>query len=92
MTSVPRDRGSQDYVPPPDLLPAFPLARRARPKTRLPWGGLRARWKDSDRIYEWDYRHGAVEVYDRRGRHLGQFDPATGLRQKPADPLREVEP
>jgi hypothetical protein len=55
--------------------------------------GKRARWKDSKGgIYEWDYQHGAVEVYDSQGRHLGQFDPDTGAQQKPADPTRRVDP
>jgi len=27
-----------------------------------------------------NYQHGRVEVYDRRGRHLGEFDPASGQR------------
>jgi hypothetical protein len=78
-------------VPPRDL-PGFPEARRAKPKTSRP-GGLRARWRDgSDRIYEWDYQHGNVELYDRRGRHLGGFDPETGTRITDADPARRVEP
>ncbi len=30
-------------------------------------GGLRRRWRDPDGvIYEWDYQHGTVEVYDAR--------------------------
>jgi len=54
---------------------------------------LRKRWKDShDRIYEWDYQHGNVEVYDKRGRHLGEFDPENGNIVKPADARRTVEP
>ncbi|MGZ6669781.1 MAG: colicin E3/pyocin S6 family cytotoxin [Solirubrobacteraceae bacterium] len=73
-------------------LPGFPDARRVKPKTPK-MHGKRARWKDSrGRIYEWDYQHGAVEVYDSLGRHLGQFDPDTGDQQKPADPSRRVEP
>lgn len=79
------------YVQAPRLLPAFPNARRVKPKTGKP-NGKRARWKDSSRIYEWDYQHGSVEVYDSQGRHLGQFDPDTGDREKPPDPSRRVEP
>jgi hypothetical protein len=65
-------------------LRGFPDAVPDRPKTpRSDSGGLRKRWRDADgKIYEWDYRHGTVEVYDRRGRHLGEFDPLTG------DPLK----
>jgi hypothetical protein len=80
------------YQSPPGLLPGFPDARPARLKTPFP-GGLRKRWKDPDgRIYEWDYQHGDVEVYDKRGRHLGQFDHETGERQKDADSTMDVEP
>jgi len=43
-------------------------------------------------IYEWDSQHGAVEVYNARGRPLGEYDPETGARLKPADPTREIEP
>lgn len=80
------------YQSPPDLLPAFQDARRVRSKSGVA-GGKRARWKDSSgTIYEWDYQHGSVEAYDPRGRHLGQFDPFTGQREKCADPSRRVEP
>ena len=82
-----------DHVPAPPTLAAFPDARRVRPKTPRPGGGLRQRWRDPrGRIYEWDYRHGRVELYDRRGRHLGEFDPMTGTRTKPANPEYQVDP
>jgi len=72
--------------------PAFPSAVRSKPKTPFS-GGMRVRWKDDQgRIYEWDYRHGGVEAYDPRGRHLGEFDPNTGLRTKPPDPARTIQP
>jgi hypothetical protein len=75
------------YVPAPLHLPAFPDAIRVRGKTAMPGGGLRQRWKSrSGSICEWDYRHGRVEVYDRRGRHVGEFDPDTGSRSKPPNP------
>jgi hypothetical protein len=75
------------YIPPPVNLPAFPDAVRVRPKNN------RTRWRDSDgNIYEWDYQHGRVEKYDKRGRHLGEFDPNTGEQTKPADPSRRTEP
>jgi len=80
------------YIPAPRSLPAFPTAKRVRPKTPY-GGGLRARWVDGDgTIYEWDSQHGKVEKYDRRGRHLGEFDPVTGQQTKPADPTRRVQP
>jgi hypothetical protein len=72
---------------------AFPEARRVRPKTGRGDGSRRARWKDRDgRIYEWDAQHGSVEQYDARGRHLGQFDPVSGERQKGPDRTRRIEP
>ena len=81
-----------DYIAPPEELPAFPTATRTRAKTAYA-GGMRARWKDyKGRIYEWDYRHGTVEVYSRMGKHLGEFDPDTGASIKPADPTRRVQP
>jgi Cytotoxic len=43
-------------------------------------------------IYEWDYLHGTVEMYDGLGRHLGEYDPVTGARIADADPTRRVEP
>jgi hypothetical protein len=66
-----------------------------KPKTPVQGGGgLRPRWKDAQgRIYEWDRRHGTVEVYDRTGkRHRGEFDPVSGKRVGPADPRRRIEP
>jgi len=54
---------------------------------------MRKRWKDSDgTIYEWDYQHGAVEKYDKRGMHQGEFDPDTGEKLKEASPNRRVDP
>ena len=67
------------YTPAPKDLPGFPDAERVRPRTPVQGGGgLRPRWEDGKYIYEWDSRHGEVEKYDRRGRHLGSFDPNTG--------------
>lgn len=43
-------------------------------------------------IFEWDSRHGAVEKYNSRGKHLGEFDHETGEQTKEADKNREVEP
>jgi hypothetical protein len=57
-----------------------------------PKGG-RHRWKDPrGLVYEWDSQHGAVEVYNARGRHLGEYDHVTGEQLKPVDPTREIEP
>jgi hypothetical protein len=78
---------------PPTKLKGFPRASKASPKTPRPGGGLRHRWIDDDgRILEWDYQHGTVEQYDKRGKHLGEFDPDTGSQLKPANRHRKIEP
>lgn len=48
-------------------------------------GPIRTNGKNGrDREYlEWDYTHGDIEVYDRRGNHLGSRDPITGEMTKP---------
>ena len=75
------------YIPAPERLPAFPDAERTEPK------GRRRRWiNDKGQIFEWDYQHGTVEMYDHRGRHLGELDPDTGRRLKGPDRTRRIEP
>ncbi|MEM5329395.1 hemagglutinin repeat-containing protein [Paraburkholderia sp. JHI2823] len=58
------------------------------------WQGLRGAGNgvktDGDRLYEWDYTHNDIEVYDKRGRHLGSADPVTGELYKPAVPGRRL--
>jgi hypothetical protein len=85
--------GDHSYHPAPKGLTAFPDAVKVDFKTRVQGGGgVRRRWKDSKgRIYEWDSQHGAVEMYDKQGKHLGEFDPVTGEQTKPASPGRKVE-
>ena len=82
------------YIPAPKLLKAFPEAQPVKPKTPVQGGGgLRKRWKDENgNIYEWDSRHGSVEKYDRRDRHLGEFEPNTGEQLSPPNPVYVVEP
>ncbi|EHK82134.1 colicin E3/pyocin S6 family cytotoxin [Rhodococcus pyridinivorans] len=38
------------------------------------------RWSNHDgsRLYEYDRLHGHIEVYNKRGRHLGVLDATTG--------------
>lgn len=78
----------------PTSLPGFPKATPDKAKTPVQGGGgLRKRWKDpKGTIYEWDSQHGAVEKYNKRGKHLGEFDPNTGEQTKPANPTRKVTP
>jgi RHS repeat-associated protein len=81
------------YKSPPKDLDAYPDARKAKSKTPRKGGGLRKRWKDpKGKIYEWDSQHGTVEVYDKNGKHIGEFDPKTGKQTKPANKKRKVEP
>nr|WP_255557975.1 colicin E3/pyocin S6 family cytotoxin [Photobacterium sp. WH24] len=78
-----------DGTPP---LPAFPDAIRVKSKTSVQGGGSkRRRWKDKKHIYEWDSQHGKVEVYDKNGKHIGEFDHITGEQNKPRDPSRKIE-
>lgn len=84
------------FKPAPPSLPAMPGLSRADPKTSIRGGGgLRKRWTDrKGNIYEWDYLHGELEVYNKRGKHTGVVDPATGqpVKGKGAIPGRKVEP
>lgn len=80
-------------VTPPDDLPGFPNATRVKGKTLYRAGKVRRRWKAPDgTILEWDYLHGRVEKYNSQGKHLGEYDPATGKQLGGADPSRQVEP
>jgi len=82
------------YHHPPILLPGFPEATETGRKTSVRGGGkLRKRWKIAKGIIlEWDYQHGMVEMYNKRGKHLGEFNPKTGIKTKDADPKRSIEP
>jgi hypothetical protein len=82
--------GDHSYHPAPKGLTAFPDAVKDKSKNAVKGGGgLRRRWKDGKgRIYEWDSENGRVELYDKQGKHLGEFDPETGERTKDAEPGR----
>jgi hypothetical protein len=43
------------------------------------------------RYYEWDYTHCDIEVYNKRGRHLGSANPKTGTIYKPAVAGRRIK-
>jgi hypothetical protein len=72
------------YKPPQTRdLPGIPNARLVKRMNG------RRRWTDDKgSIYEWDYQHGTVEKYSKNGKHLGEYDPNTGVQTKPADPTR----
>lgn len=82
------------YIPPPKTLKAFPDAKQVTGKTPVQGGGgVRKRWKDNEgNIFEWDSQHGAVEKYNRNGKHLGEFDPNSGAQTKGPNKTRTVEP
>jgi len=37
-------------------------------------GKKRWRSKDGKRLFEWDSFHGEIEIYNKRGKHLGVYD------------------
>ena len=45
---------------------------------------------DGKKLYEKDYTHKDMEVYDRRGNHLGSADMSTGAMTKPPVPGRTI--
>jgi hypothetical protein len=45
---------------------------------------------DGSKYYEWDHTHGDVEVFDKRGNHMGSMDPITGNMTKPPVPGRKI--
>lgn len=65
--------------------------KRAIGKTSLSGNRRRARWRDDIYIYEWDYQHGTVEVYDLRGIHIEELAPETGVKIKDATPGRRID-
>ena len=40
--------------------------------------------KPKDRYYSWDEFHGEIEVFNKRGYHLGALDAVTGVQIKEA--------
>ena len=81
-----RLRRFHGYFMAPRFLPAFPDAVPVRRMSH------RMRWKDRrGLLYEWDSRHGTLEVYDAFGQHLGEFDAATGTRLNIAVSGRSIE-
>lgn len=47
--------------------------------------------RSGNEIWAWDKLHNDIEVYDKRGRHLGSRSPTTGELYKPAVPGRRIE-
>ncbi|WPC27402.1 colicin E3/pyocin S6 family cytotoxin [Pseudomonas moraviensis] len=82
--------GDIKYHRPPVSLPAFPDTYPVKSKSSVQGGGgKRSRWKDrKGRIYEWDSKTGAIELYNKQGKYLGEFNHETGEQIDPADPER----
>lgn len=75
-----------DHKTPPDSDFMRGLARaKARERER------RWRSQDGERIYVWDGSHGELEAYNKRGKHLGVVDPATGCMIEDAVPGRTID-
>ena len=51
------------------------------------------RWRSPDRkrLYTWDSLHGEIEVFNKRGYHLGSIDAVTGAWLKPARRGRRID-
>ena len=51
------------------------------------------RWRSSDgeRLYTWDSLHGEIEVFNKRGQHLGAIDPVHGVLIKDAIKGRKID-
>lgn len=47
-------------------------------------------YRGNRRYYSWDERHGEIEVFDKRGWHLGALDAVTGEFIKEADNSRRL--
>lgn len=45
----------------------------------------------SRRYFEWDYTHCDIEVYNKRGDHLGSADPKSGVMYKPPVAGRKIK-
>lgn len=73
------------YVPrqPPDFLSLQEV---------VPWKG-ESRWRDASgqRVYTYDQKHGEVEAYNKRGRHIGVLSVETGEKIKPAVKGRKID-
>ena len=54
-------------------------------------GTLRRRWEDKKHIYECNIQHGKIEKYNKRGDHLGEFDPVIELQTKLANPIKNIK-
>lgn len=77
----------------PDSSTGFPGSYEVPGKTPKHNGkGARKRWKiDDGKILDWDCQHGEVEMYTKNGKHLGAYDPDTGMKKKDAKKERNIK-
>jgi hypothetical protein len=75
-----------DHKTPPDSGFIQGLRRTRRFEREPRWLSERG-----DRIYVWDGFHGHLEVYNKRGLHLGVADPLTGAMIASAVPGRSID-
>lgn len=54
-------------------------------------GQKRWRSKDGKRLYTWDALHGEIEVFTKKGKHLGALDAVTGQLIKEPIPGRKID-
>lgn len=54
-------------------------------------GSKRWRSRDGKRLYTWDALHGEIEVFTKRGFHLGAADAHTGIPFKSAVKGRRID-
>ena len=75
--------------------PAAPTSKKLAQAESPIWTGLSARSgrtkTDGDKLYEWDFTHGDIEVYNARGEHLGTMHPVSGAMIKPAVKGRTID-
>lgn len=51
----------------------------------------RKTFRGENKFYQWDELHGEIEVYNKRGRHLGVLDAITGELIKDAVKGRKID-
>lgn len=70
--------------------PPIPSFLTEQQKLRVEGG--RQIWVNADRTryFTWDYTHGEIECFNKKGRHLGAMHALTGAFMKPAVPGRKI--
>lgn len=60
--------------------------RQVKGKNQVQGGGsLRPRWETGDgKTIEFDRQHGTYEVYDKKGKHIGEFDQSGHMTKGPS--------